>query len=239
MAPAAAQERGRGRGRPARLSAEQITLATVELLRHEPDAAVTVKRVADAVGAAPMALYRYFPDREALLQAAADHVVATMARITLDDGPWQQRLSAWMRAAHERLLPYPQLLPYMVSTQQPAWLPALMRCSELLAPLDLDKDDLALAAVLIGSTMIGHAVYESRRQSAEQTTAVLYRALEDRPAAEQDALRPLVAGLPAAYARLHDTVLSRTIATVEGLAQAKAQVSRGRAASPPPACASP
>jgi TetR/AcrR family transcriptional regulator, tetracycline repressor protein len=219
MAPAAASESGRGRGRPARLSAEQITLATVELLQQEPNAAVTVKRVADAVGAAPMALYRYFPDREALLQAAADHVVATMARITLDDGPWQQRLSTWMRAAHERLLPYPQLLPYMVSTQQPAWLPMLLRCSELLAPLELGEDDLALAAVLIGSSIIGHAVYESRRRSAEQTTAVLYRALEDRPAAEQDAIRPLVDGLPAAYARLHDTVLGQTIATVEALAQ--------------------
>jgi hypothetical protein len=140
-----------------------------------------------------------------------------MARIMLDDGPWQQRLGTWMRAAHERLLPYPQLLPYMVSTQQPAWLPMLLRCSELLAPLDLDEDDLALAAVLIGSSMIGHAVYESRRRSAEQTTAVLYQALEDRPAAEQNAIRPLVDGLPAAYARLHDTVIGQTLATVESL----------------------
>ena len=217
MAQAAAAESARGRGRPARLSAERIVEAAVELLRREPDAAVTVKRVADAVGAAPMALYRYFPDREALMQAAADHVMATMARVTLADGPWQERLRGWMRGGHESLLPYPQLLPYMVSTQQPAWLPALVRLADLLGPLGLGADDLALAAVLISSTIVGHAVYESRRRSAEQTTAVLQRALQERPAAEKDVVGPLIPGLPAAYARLHDTVLDQTIATLEGL----------------------
>src|SRR5260221_8286544 len=58
----------RGRGRPSRLSREQIIVAAAELVAREPGTSLTIKRVAEAVGAAPMALYRYFPDRDDLLQ---------------------------------------------------------------------------------------------------------------------------------------------------------------------------
>ncbi len=77
----------RGRGRPPRLSRERIVEGAVEVLLAEPAVSLTIKRVADAVGAAPMALYRYFPDRDALLQATADHVLEAMERAPIADGP--------------------------------------------------------------------------------------------------------------------------------------------------------
>jgi TetR/AcrR family tetracycline transcriptional repressor len=207
----------RGRGRPARLSAERIVEAAVELLRGEPAVSLTVKRVADAVGAAPMALYRYFPDRETLLQAAADHVLNTTEEIRVPPGPWQDRLRAWMRAGQERVEPYPQLLPYMVATEQPAWLPALARLTEILSPLDLEPEDQALAVTLVGSAVIGYAAYESHRLPAERALHRLERALATRPAAEGDAVRPLLSCLPAAYRRLHDQIIEQTVTTIAGL----------------------
>jgi AcrR family transcriptional regulator len=214
---AAPEKLQRGRGRPARLSAEQIAEAAVDVLKLEPMVPLTIKRVAEAVGAAPMALYRYFPDRDTLLQAAADHVLATTEGISVPDGPWQQRLRAWMRASQERLALYPQLLPYLVSTQQPAWLPALVRLTDLLDPLGLGAEDLALAVTLISSTVIGYAAYESRRPPAEDAVDRLERALQTRPAAEGEAVLPLLSRLPAAYDRLHDTVIEQTITTLENL----------------------
>lgn len=212
--------RPRGRGRPARLSAEQIVTAAVAVLDAEPGADLTIKRIADAVGAAPMALYRYFPDRDALFQACADHVIGLMERTELADGPWPERVRAWMLAGHERLQAYPQLLPYMLSTEQPAWLASLVRFTDLLAPLRLSPADFALAATLISSTVISHAIYTSRRLPVEQTTAVLRAALADRPTEDRDLVAPVLPHLPDAFARLHDTVLDQTIATVSTLAQA-------------------
>ncbi|MET9385905.1 TetR/AcrR family transcriptional regulator [Streptomyces sp. NPDC002928] len=203
----------RGRGRPPRLSSERIVEGAVAELEREPSVSLTIKRVADSVGAAPMALYRYFPDRDALLQATADHVLAAMERAPISDGPWQDRLRAWMRAGQERLRPYPQLVPYMTTTQQPAWIPGLARLREILTPAGLDDEDLPLAVALICSTIIGHAVYDGYRRPDAEMAALVHEATG--PAA--DAVRPILAGMPAAHARLHDVVLDTTVAAVERL----------------------
>ena len=221
MAQVATGSGRRGRGRPPRLSRERIVEGAVEVLLAEPAVSLTIKRVADVVGAAPMALYRYFPDRDALLHATADHVLEAMRRAPIADGPWPDRLRAWMRAAQANLRPYPQLMPYMTTTWHPAWIPGLTRLREILTPAGLCDEDLALAVALISSTMLGHAVYEGYRRPDEEMTALL----DDlpRPDPTADALRPLLAGLPAAHARLYDTILDQTVTTVERLAGGPAQ----------------
>ena len=51
---------------------ERIAAAARRLLVEEGDEAVTMRRVADAVGITAMAIYRHFPDRAGLLNAVAD-----------------------------------------------------------------------------------------------------------------------------------------------------------------------
>jgi AcrR family transcriptional regulator len=53
-------------------TAEKIAAAARKLLDREGAEAVTMRRVAKAVGITPMALYRHFADREGLLNALAD-----------------------------------------------------------------------------------------------------------------------------------------------------------------------
>ncbi|MFE9605940.1 TetR/AcrR family transcriptional regulator [Streptomyces hokutonensis] len=221
MAQVATGSGRRGRGRPPRLSRERIVEGAVEVLLAEPAVSLTIKRVADVVGAAPMALYRYFPDRDALLQAAADHVLEAMRRDPIPEGPWPDRLRAWMRAGQANLRPYPQLMPYMTTTRHPAWTPGLTRLREILLPAGLSAEDLALAVTLISSTLLGNAVYEGYRRPDDEMTALL----DDAPAPDPttDALRPLLADLPAAHARLFDTILDQTVTTVERLAGGPAQ----------------
>ncbi|MFC7564502.1 TetR/AcrR family transcriptional regulator [Actinomadura namibiensis] len=60
------------------MSRDEIIDAAVALVYEDPRRPLTIKRVAAAVESAPMALYRYFPDRDDLLQAVADRVVAGM-----------------------------------------------------------------------------------------------------------------------------------------------------------------
>src|ERR1700751_4540642 len=57
------------RGRP---TAERIAIAARRLLDKEGAEAVTMRRVAAAVGITAMAVYRHYPDRKGLLNALAD-----------------------------------------------------------------------------------------------------------------------------------------------------------------------
>ncbi|MFF3751537.1 TetR/AcrR family transcriptional regulator [Streptomyces sp. NPDC002018] len=208
----------RGRGRPPRLSEEQIVEAAVALLKRDPDTALTMKRVADAAGSAPMALYRYFPDRDALLQAAADHVMAEVKPSELTGDTWQEQIRAWMRASRNRLRPYSQLLSHMASTRQPVGLPTLDRLARILRPLGLDDDDLALALVLISSTSISYAIYETHVQPADEIAGALRAGLELRTEEEKRNLGPVLERFPPAFARLHEVIVERTITTIEALA---------------------
>ena len=89
----------RRRGRPARLSNESVILAALTLLDGCSADEFTMTRVAQALGTTTMALYRYFPSREALLEALADHVFAQFrmpAGAPLNS--WQDTLFAWQCA---------------------------------------------------------------------------------------------------------------------------------------------
>ncbi|WP_371551869.1 TetR/AcrR family transcriptional regulator [Streptomyces sp. NBC_00554] len=218
MAQSATGTATRGRGRPPRLSREQIVEAAVGLLERDPDSDLTIKRVAEAAGAAPMALYRYFPDRDALLQAVADRVLSRIQPVTLTGETWQEQVRQWMRNSRERLRPHAQLLPYMASTQQPVGVRSLAKLAEVLRPLGLHDEDLAVAVLLISSTTIGYASYETRRSPTEQIVTQLQAGLSVRPESEREALAPLLPRMPAAFARLYDVVLDQTVAAIEALA---------------------
>ncbi len=53
-------------------TADRILSAARTLFEREGAAAVSMRRVADAVGVTPMAIYRHFPNREALLKRISD-----------------------------------------------------------------------------------------------------------------------------------------------------------------------
>ena len=212
----------RGRGRPSRLSREQIIAAAFDLIEQDPKTPLTVKRVADAVAAAPMALYRYFPDRDDLLQAVAEHVLASTQPRSPTGDTWQEQVRSWMSSSQERLRRYAQLLPFMISTRQPVGLRAVTTLADILRPLDLSDADRALAVALIGSTNFGYAVYDTNRAPVEQTAAAMREAVAERPAEEREVVEPLLPWLPDADARLYGVVLDQVIATIEGLAASRA-----------------
>jgi AcrR family transcriptional regulator len=86
------------RGRPARLSADTVIEAALQLLDTCAAEDFTMTRVAQALGTTTMALYRYFPSREALLEALAEHVFGQFQMQACPDATWQETLFAWQRA---------------------------------------------------------------------------------------------------------------------------------------------
>ncbi|MER7013037.1 TetR/AcrR family transcriptional regulator [Saccharopolyspora sp. NPDC000359] len=59
-------------------TAERIAAAALEILLAEGAEAVTMRRVAAAVELSPMATYRHYPNREALLRSVVDQAFAEL-----------------------------------------------------------------------------------------------------------------------------------------------------------------
>jgi AcrR family transcriptional regulator len=66
-------------------TAQRIADTARALLAAEGSAAVSMRRIAATIGVTPMALYRHYPNRDALLAAVADQAFADLAR------SWKER----------------------------------------------------------------------------------------------------------------------------------------------------
>jgi AcrR family transcriptional regulator len=100
------------RGRPARISREQIVAAAVEVGIDD----LRMADVARALDVSPGALYHHVPGRDELLELVAAHVLEETAYdqwAPAADAPWQDWLRAYAVAFRASLLANPGLLRYV------------------------------------------------------------------------------------------------------------------------------
>ena len=133
--------------RPA-LSLERIVRTAIEIADRDGLEAVTMRRLAQALGVAPMALYTYVPGKAELLDLMLDAVYADMPRAPWGDEGWRQRLTT---VAHDnRALFAAHPWAAAVSTGRPPLGPGLMAKyeHELSALADAGLDDVETDAAL-------------------------------------------------------------------------------------------
>lgn len=75
------------------LSIDAVVAAAIQVADAEGLEAVTMRRVAKALGVVPMSLYTYVPGKAELLDLMLDAAYATMPRLNTSGQPWQQRLA--------------------------------------------------------------------------------------------------------------------------------------------------
>ncbi|MER5774313.1 TetR/AcrR family transcriptional regulator C-terminal domain-containing protein [Streptomyces sp. NPDC002039] len=94
-----------GRGRPARLDRTRTVETALHLLDEHGLEALTMRRLADAVGAQAGALYRHFATKDDLLTEMAERMMApATAATTPEDDTWQTALAGRARALRAALL---------------------------------------------------------------------------------------------------------------------------------------
>ena len=85
-----------------KLSQDRIIQTAMDLVDRDGLEALSMRRLAQELDVWPMAMYRWFRDKDELVAAlgaaAADRVAAPEA-----DGPWRARLEALLRDAREAL----------------------------------------------------------------------------------------------------------------------------------------
>lgn len=153
----------RGAGRPARLSREAILAASIELLESGSANDFTLARVARKLDTVSMALYNYFPSREALLNAVADEVCMRfqMPKMRANQS-WQKKLRAWLAGLRTLAEQHPVVLQVMgVDGQTTAgWLRVSINVSRILYDEGMRGKDLALHAYLFCSQAIALVMFE-------------------------------------------------------------------------------
>ena len=81
-----------------RLDPEKVVDSALTIADDEGPAAVTLRRLAQLHGVTPMALYRHFKDKDDLLAAMADRLLASVVLPERTDERWDEQLHVVMTA---------------------------------------------------------------------------------------------------------------------------------------------
>ncbi|MFC0433795.1 TetR/AcrR family transcriptional regulator [Kutzneria buriramensis] len=97
---------GPRRGPRPTLTVGDLARAGIELADAEGLAAVTMQRVAEALGVTKMATYRYVPGKDELVALMVDTALGAPPPLDDLDG-WRPKLRAWSLAMNERMQAHP------------------------------------------------------------------------------------------------------------------------------------
>lgn len=160
----------RRRGRPARLSRDQVVDAVIALLEREPRAMPTIARIAHEIGAVPAALYRHFDGQDDLFDQILARVLASSEPQADESAPWQRQLATWMQGLRRHLLKYPAVIALIGRSGRtsPAWLDASSALVEILAGAGLAGRELAITYLWVLETTVGLVWQESVMPLPEQ-----------------------------------------------------------------------
>jgi AcrR family transcriptional regulator len=178
------------------LTVDAVVAAATELADAGGLDAVTMRKVARALGVVPMTLYTYVPGKAELLDLMLDAAYAQMPRTDTSGQPWRQRLSAI--AAENQALFEAHPWAAVISAIRPPLGPGQMaKYEHELSALDcLGLDDVQMDAAL---TFLLTFVQASARSAADARATRQEGAMDDEQwwAASQ----PLLARVldPAAY----------------------------------------
>jgi len=103
-------------------TARRIAEAALAILEAEGPDAVSMRRVADAVGITPMAIYHHFPNRDALLNSITDSEFARYrddAQVRAIEGTAEERIVHGMDSYMDYAFGHPRVFDYVFAAPRP------------------------------------------------------------------------------------------------------------------------
>ncbi len=134
---------------------DDVVQAAMQIADEEGLAAVTMHAVATKLGFTTMALYRYFPNKEAFLDAIVDAGLGRPPRPSQPLGNWRDQVAHWAHAKRAMLCARPWLaeLPFVAAPHGPNWLCWLEAVIDPLSDTGLNAADVGeMLSVIDGYT---------------------------------------------------------------------------------------
>lgn len=143
------------RGPKPSLTREDVVRAAMQIADEEGLAAMTMQNVSAKLGFTTMAIYRYFPNKEALYDAIVDAGMGQPPRPTEPRKSWREEVANWSRAKRAMLIARPWLaeLPFVAAPHGPNWLMWLEAAVDPLTRTGLRGSDVGeMLSILDGYT---------------------------------------------------------------------------------------
>ena len=160
-----------------KLSRTEIVAAAVAIADHEGLDAVSMRRVAGAIGSGTMSLYRHVTDRDELLDAMLDAVYFELDLVADPAQHWRPRVEQIARSQRRMLRAHPWVASLVGS--RPPLLPSFLRLFEAslgaLLDADLDVTEAAGVSSTINAYVIGHSLLEHAEHEARRRTGLTKR----------------------------------------------------------------
>ncbi|MBA6441751.1 TetR/AcrR family transcriptional regulator [Streptomyces sp. GMR22] len=156
----------------AALSYEVIATAAIEVADAQGLDAVTMRKVAEHIGAGAMSLYRYVDSRDDLITLMVDRVSAE-ATAPPPTGDWRADLTAAAHRIRQVTLRHPWLARHALNAEDfgPGTLAMTESTLALLDGHGLDSGEMLDAWRTLLAFVQGHAFAEARRHEARQRRA--------------------------------------------------------------------
>lgn len=170
------------RGPKPGLTPEDVVHAAMQIADVDGLSAVTMNAVATSLGFTTMAIYRYFPSKEALYDAIVDTGMGLPPRPTEPRAHWRDEIAAWAHAKRAMLCARPWLaeLPFVAAPHGPNWLSWLEAAIKPLSTTGLNAADLGeILSIIDGftrgasDTAVSLARARARGTSVEQWAAAV------------------------------------------------------------------
>ena len=116
-----------------RLTRARVVEAGLALLAERGADGLNMRALADALGTAPMSLYRHVRSKDDLLQAIVAMVLERHDFRVPARGPWTERVASWMHALRDQLLRSPAVVSILI--EHGHYAPALLRATNALLGL--------------------------------------------------------------------------------------------------------
>jgi len=112
------------RGPKTTVTPESVVQAAMAIADADGLGAVTMNAVATRLGLTTMAIYRYFPSKETLLDAIVDAGYGVPPRPALPETPWREAVAQVARAKRKMMIARPWLaeLPFVAAPHGPNWM---------------------------------------------------------------------------------------------------------------------
>ena len=133
-----------GRGPKPMVCREDVVQAAISIADRDGLAALTMQAVAEKVGFTTMALYRYFPNKEALIDASVDLAMGTPPQRSGPREGWRKEVKHWAYAKRAMLCSRPWLaeLPFVAAPHGPNWLSWHEAFLQTMATTGLSPEDM-------------------------------------------------------------------------------------------------
>ena len=142
------------------LDSDEIVANAIGIFRERGLAAVSMRNVAQRIGVSPIPLYKRIGNKEALLQAMADAMLAEAIPVLDIDQPWQSYALQWATALRDRLRHDREVIALLGSRRE-AYVEASKPLIEALRKAGFDADAAVQACRLLMWAIVGFVAVES------------------------------------------------------------------------------